>query len=108
MLIAALAERDQLLHVGAQILRLRQSRLDLLVLDERRRQVGEQGAAMTARPTELTTSHSMAHDVCLLSCPGFARDTDCSARRRERRERRVGPPWPEGNSVRLSTARRAA
>src|SRR4030095_8012662 len=99
MLIAALAERDQLLHVGAQILRLRQGRLDLLVLDERRRQIGEQGATMTARPTELATSHSMAHDVCLLSCPGFARETDCSSRRRERRDQRGWGPPTASNTV---------
>ena len=44
--VAALAERDELLHDRAQLLRLGQGGGDLLVLDQRGRHVGEHGLAV--------------------------------------------------------------
>src|SRR5262249_43753696 len=110
MLIAALAERDQLLDVGAQVFRLRQGRRDLLMFDQRRRQIGEKGAGMTAWPPELATANAMTHDSCLLSHPGLACEADCCSRRREEgvygRWRRRGPFLSYSSG--LSMARRAA
>src|SRR5262249_23028562 len=59
--IAALAERDQLLDDRAQVLRLRQGGDDLLVLDQRRRHVGEHGATMLGLAVELAVSVSVTH-----------------------------------------------
>src|SRR5262245_57339895 len=59
--VAALAERDQFLDDRTQVLRLRQRGHDLLVLDERRRHVGEHGAAMLAGAVELAMGVSVTH-----------------------------------------------
>ncbi len=52
MQAAALAERDQLLHHRAQILRLRQRRDDLLMLDQRGGKVRQHRLAMIRPPAE--------------------------------------------------------
>src|SRR6516162_355401 len=59
--VATLAERDQFLDDRPQVLRLRQRGHDLLVLDERRRHVGEHGAAMLAGAIELAMGVSVTH-----------------------------------------------
>src|SRR4029079_3589620 len=61
MQVAALAERDQLLDDRPQILRLRQCRDDLLVLDKRRREVREHRLAVANAAAEPATGKSMAH-----------------------------------------------
>src|SRR5262249_23744209 len=61
MQIAALAECDQFLDDRPQVLRLRQRGHDLLVLDERRRHVGEHGAAMLAGAVELAMGITLTH-----------------------------------------------
>src|SRR5262245_37487792 len=57
----ALAEGDELLDDRPQVLRLRQGRDDLLVLDQRRRHVGEHGAAMLGGAVELAVGIPVAH-----------------------------------------------
>src|SRR5262245_23252934 len=59
--VATLAERDQFLDDRPQVLRLRQRGDDLLMLDERRRHVGEHGAAMLAGAVELAMGVSVTH-----------------------------------------------
>jgi len=61
MQIAALAEGDQLFHDGPQVLRLRQRRGDLLVLDEGLRHVGEHRLAMLMRAVETTLRATVIH-----------------------------------------------
>src|SRR5262249_12743881 len=58
---ATLAERDQLLDDPPQVLRLRQGRGDLLVLQERMGHVVEHGLAVRAGAAELTAGIAMAH-----------------------------------------------
>ena len=50
--VAALAERDELLDDRTQVLRLRQRRDDLLVLDQRDGKVGEHRTAMACTAAE--------------------------------------------------------
>src|SRR5690606_15715708 len=61
MKITPLAERDELLNIGAKLLRLGQSGHDLLMLDERDRHIGEHGLAMACGAIELATGFSVAH-----------------------------------------------
>src|SRR5580693_10647124 len=75
MQVAALAERDELLDDRAQILRLRQRRRDLLVLDQRRAQVRQHRFAMIRAAAELAVSLGVTHGrtPCLnSSCPPCA------------------------------------
>src|SRR6185295_15487525 len=57
----ALAERDQLLDDRAQILGLGQRGGNLLVLDERRRHVGEHGLAVRRGAVEFAAAYTVAH-----------------------------------------------
>jgi hypothetical protein len=82
MEIAALAERDQSVHHAAQVLGLRQRRLDLLVLDQGRRHIGEHGLTMSRRAAEPAAGKSVTHDALSSPNPGFAHETDGSSRRR--------------------------
>src|SRR5262249_35106740 len=59
--VAALAERHQFLDDRTQVLRLRQRGHDLLVLDQRRRHVGEHGAAMLVLAVELAVGVTVTH-----------------------------------------------
>ena len=67
MQVAALAERHQLLDDRTQVLRLRQGRHDLLVLDQRGRHVREHRAAVLGRAIELAmgvgVARSFRHSV---------------------------------------------
>src|SRR5262249_41251056 len=63
----ALGERDQLLDIGAKLLRLGRPRRDLLMLDERSRHVAEQGCTMTGGALKLTAANTMAHDLSFRS-----------------------------------------
>src|SRR4029453_1836274 len=54
-------ERHELLDDRSQVLRLRQRGHDLLVLDQRRRHVGEHGAAVLIRAVELAVGVTVAH-----------------------------------------------
>jgi hypothetical protein len=60
-----LRERDQLLDIGAKLLRLGRGRRDLLMLDERGRHVAEQGRAVARGALKLTAANTMAHGVFL-------------------------------------------
>src|SRR6185312_15394007 len=62
---AVLGERDQLLDVGAKLLRLGRGRRDLLVLDERGRHVAEQGRAVAGGALKFTAANTMAHGIFL-------------------------------------------
>jgi hypothetical protein len=59
--VALLAERDQLLDEGTELLRLGQGRGDLLVLDQRRGHVGEHRGPVGARTAELAVGGAVAH-----------------------------------------------
>src|SRR6185437_12314117 len=70
MQVTALGERDQLLDDRPQFLGLGQRGHDLLVLDQRRRHVGEHRLAVAGSPVELTVGVTVAH---LLSLPNGSR-----------------------------------
>src|SRR6185295_9243384 len=59
--VAALGQRDQLLDDRAQVLRLRQRRDDLLVLDQRGSEMLEQRVALVGAPVELAVSIAVTH-----------------------------------------------
>src|SRR6202040_2684683 len=63
---ALLAERDQLFHDRAQLLRLWQRGDDLLVLDQRRAHIGKHRAPMFGGAIELAMNLAVTHGV--LSC----------------------------------------
>ena len=63
MQAAALAERDQLLGDRPQLLRLRQRRGDLLVLQQRVRHVAEHGEAVAGGDAELPAGNSVTHRI---------------------------------------------
>ena len=63
MQVAALGERDELLHDRPKLLRLRQRGDDLLVLDQRRRHVGEHRRAMARGAVQLAARFAVAHSV---------------------------------------------
>src|SRR3954452_23989297 len=56
-----LGERDELLDIGAKLLRLGRRRRDLLMLDERRGHVPEQGCTVARGALKLTAANTMAH-----------------------------------------------
>ena len=82
---ALLGERDQLLDVRTQFLRLGDGRHDLLVLDERGAHVAEQGNTVSRGTLQLTTAYTMAHDSFLRSLRG--RSTEPQTRRCEKGHR---------------------
>jgi hypothetical protein len=61
MQVAALAERDELLHHRAKLFGLGQRGGDLLVLDQRRAHVAEHGLAMLRRAVELAVNLAVTH-----------------------------------------------
>jgi len=61
MEVAALAEGDQLLDNGSQILRLRERGDDLLMLDQSHGHVREHGAAMLVLSVELAMGVTVPH-----------------------------------------------
>src|SRR5437868_3043687 len=63
---ALLGKCYQLFNDWAQILGLGQRRDDLLMLDQRRRHVGEHGLAMRCRAVETAACKSVTHGTCLL------------------------------------------
>ncbi len=58
---AVLGQRDQLLDIGAKLLRLGRGGGDLFVLDERGRHVAEQGRPVARGALKLTSAYAMAH-----------------------------------------------
>src|SRR3546814_7045341 len=58
-----LGEGDQLLDIGTQFLRLGRGRQDLLMLDERSREVAEQRVAMPGAALQLAMTNLVTHDV---------------------------------------------
>ena len=66
---ALLGKRDQLLDIGAKLLRLGDGGLDLLMLDECRRLVTEQGRTMARGALQLTAANTMTHG----NFPSFVR-----------------------------------
>src|SRR3954465_5140536 len=70
---ALLGERNQLLDIGAKLLRLGGRGGDLLMLDERCRHIAEQGSAVGRGPLKLTAAYAMAHVSFLRSLRGRIR-----------------------------------
>src|SRR3546814_14107397 len=60
---ALLGERDQLLDIGTKLLRLGRRGGDLIMLDEGRGHVAEQGRAMAGGTLQLTTADAMNHGI---------------------------------------------
>src|SRR5690606_11496948 len=58
---ATLGQRDQLLDVGAQLLRLGRGGLDLLVLDQRGGHVAQQGRAVARLALQLAAGNAVLH-----------------------------------------------
>ena len=65
MQISALAERNELLDHGPQILRLRKGGHDLLMLDQRRRHIREHGTPVLGFAVELAMGVTVAHERLL-------------------------------------------
>jgi len=61
MQVAALGQRHQLLDHGPQLLGLRQGGHDLLVLDQARRHVGEEGGAVGGGAAQFASRVTVAH-----------------------------------------------
>src|SRR4029077_10861311 len=61
--IAAFAERDEFLHHRAKLLRLRQRRGDLLMLDQRGAHIAEHRLAMLRRAVELAVNLAVTHRI---------------------------------------------
>src|SRR5215207_10774582 len=97
MQVAALAERNQLLNDGAQVLCLRQRRNDLLVLDQRGGHVGEHRLAVLGGAVEAPTPESMTHWLS----PFYGR-------RAKERPSLLCLPLPLAGEVKLSSALRSA
>src|SRR5690606_29058438 len=60
------AQRDQALDYAPKILRLRQSRADLLMLDQGRGHVGEHRLAMAAGAVQFAAAQAVTHGAFLL------------------------------------------
>src|SRR3546814_3736830 len=76
--------------LAPQVFRLRQGGLDLLVLHQGSRQIGEHRLAVADRAVETPAVETVTH---LLSpfIPGFAHEADCAAARQVSRSSGVGP-----------------
>src|SRR6185369_3662894 len=72
--VALLADRHQLLDDRTKLLRLRQSRDDLLVLDQRRAHVGEHRHTMRRMTPQLAVNFSVTHRETPCLYPVYARD----------------------------------
>jgi hypothetical protein len=70
---AALGQRDQLLEVGTQFAGLGGGRGNLLVLDQRGREIAEQRGAVRGGALKLTMANLVAHDSFLRSLGGRIR-----------------------------------
>src|SRR3546814_11263010 len=66
---ALLGERDQLLDIGTKLLRLGRRGGDLLMLDEGRGHVAEQGRAMAGGTLQLTAADAMTHGISFTFVP---------------------------------------
>ena len=62
-----LGQRDQLLDVGTQLLRLGRGGRDLLVLDQRGGHVAQQGGAVAGGALKLTAANAVTHIQILRS-----------------------------------------
>src|SRR3546814_477706 len=85
-----ISEGDETVDDAPQVFRLRQGGLDLLVLHQGSRQIGEHRLAVADRAVETPAVETVTH---LLSpfIPGFAHEADCAAARQVSRSSGVGP-----------------
>src|SRR3546814_18954126 len=66
---ALLGERDHLLDIGTKLLRLGRRGGDLLMLDEGRGRVADQGSAMAGGTLQLTAADAMTHGISFTFVP---------------------------------------
>src|SRR3546814_18510426 len=95
------SDLDETVDDAPQVFRLRQGGLDLLVLHQGSRQIGEHRLAVADRAVEPPAVETVTH---LLSpfIPGFAHEADCAAARQVSRRERTSVVWGKSVSQRVN------